>query len=102
MQRLESRHWLAVGIVGVQAEAEIRVGEVLRLRHRAHIEGRAVVGLQHAPDEGHGFEDRPLTGRHLADECEPVLQQPCEPAETPRRARAQLARSRPGEVGTGV
>ena len=103
MQCLETWHRLAIRVVGMQAKAEIRVGEILRLRYRAHVKSQAVVGLEHAPDERHGRQQRGFRRRHVAQESEAILQQPGEPVESASPACCAVPRRlRPGEVPAGI
>ena len=98
VQSLKSRHRLAVGIVGVQPEPEIGVGEVLRLRHRAHVEDEAVVGLEHATDQRHDLKNRAFPRRNLLEEGESILHQAREPREARARHGRQRGHARPGEI----
>src|SRR5205823_10306929 len=41
VQRLKPRHRIAIGVVGVQAQPEIGIGEILGLWHRANVECRS-------------------------------------------------------------
>ena len=98
MQGLETRHRFAVGIVGMQAEAQVRIGEIFRLRHGAHIEDATVIGLGHIADVGAGFQDRVLPLRHAAQEGDAVLQEAGQPVEACGRRAAESCMRQHGEV----
>ena len=104
VQRLEARYRLAVGVVGVQAEAEIGVGEILRLRHRAHVEGQSVVGLEHAPDERHARARIACSvGRHPLTKASPSCSRRVSHSEPRARRRCAAASELdPGEVACGI
>ena len=57
VQRLKARDGVAIGIVGMQSEPEVRVGEILGLGDGAHVEHEAVVRFGHLADESHGREE---------------------------------------------
>ena len=66
----------------MQPQADVRIGQILRLRYCADIEHQPVVGLGDAPDERHRLHDPCFIRRHSAQERYALLQQSGQPVES--------------------
>ena len=98
MQHLESWHRIAIRIVGVKAEAKIRVGEVFRLRSGAHIEEPPVVRLLHQADRRNRLQNGAVPRWHLRYKGEPFYSQSPEPARRRFTTAAKLGKAQPFKI----
>ena len=79
-EQLQRRRRAAVGVVGVEAEREGRIGQVGRIRAGGDVEHAAVVGLAHGPEQLRHRRHRPLAGRGSGQDRKPVLGHRGQPA----------------------
>ena len=79
-ENLQRRHRVAIGIVGVRLQAEIGVGEVVRIDLGAHLEPAAVIRLAHIAEELGDLAEAAGLARHVGQHGEAVAAHCGEPA----------------------